>query len=330
MLDFIRNLWMFAPPVCILTGTVGNVLTLITVTSKRCMKNSFAVYLGALAVADLASLYVIVLSSWLFLAFGIDTMQTAVSCKFLGFMFRVCKMWPSILVATISVDRMLVTCCPRKRDWLGSPKSAMIVTSIILGFLLIINVHELYGFKLITVDNVTLCGVVDESYATFIDVYFTWVDTSIYFIVPTIAIIGSNILTVREVINSTKRAGHLMNVEAVRIRIQINRQIIVMAVVVSVAFILLTSPRGIYTIIRPYLLNDAEVFYIESDIDFIVSTITSILASFNFSVNFFLNAISGSRFREDLKAACSCGRSSPGGPPSYATPALHATATSGL
>ena len=301
---------MFTPPVFLLVGTVGNVLTLITVTSKQCKKSSFVVYLGALAVADLASLYVGSINAWLFYAFDIDIMLGAVSCKMLGFMFYVCKMMSSLLVATLSTDRMVCCCFPTKKDQLCSPKSAMIVISIILGFVLMINVHELYGFKVITADNVTICGFVDNGYATFFGVYFTLVDTSIYFIVPTILIIVANILTVREVISSTKRTSHLMSVAAVRSRVRNDRQMVVMAVAVSAVFLLTTSPLGITTIIRPYVLSDSEVFYASSDIDYLWWTIVGILTELNLSINFFLYVIAGRRFREDLKIAIRCGRSS--------------------
>ena len=310
MLDSLRKVWMFAPPVIILAGTVGNVLTLITVTSRRCKKNSFVVYLGALAIADTANLYFGFFNVWLLVAFDIDIMLSAVSCKILGFMIHVCAMWSSLLIATLSTDRMLCSCFPLKRDKLCSPKSAMIFTSISLGFVLMIHGHELYGFKLITVENVTFCGYADNSYATFFDVYFTWVDMSIYFVLPTIVIIVANILAVRGVINSAKLKSHLMNVSAVKRRIRNNRQMVVMAVAVSAAFVLLTSPIGIYTIIRPYVFQDSDVFYAHSDIEFLVRTIIFILAYLNYAINFFLYFISGRRYREELKAACCWGRSS--------------------
>ena len=310
MFDFSRKLWMFVGPAIILVGTVGNVLTLFTITNRRIRKNSFDVYLGALAIADTASLYVSTLNSWLFFGFDIDIMLTTISCKILGFLHHVCMMWSSLLVAALSTDKMLCICFPQKREQLSTPKSAMIVISFSLCFVIMINVHELYGFTLIAVKNATVCGYIDTSYSTFYDVYFTWVDTSVYLILPTIVIIVTNILTVRVVINSTKRVRHAMNIPAARNRIRNQRQMIFMAVAVSVAFLLLTSPFGILTIIRPYVFNASEVFYPKSNIEIIVTTITAILASLNSAINFFLYFISGSRFREDLKAACCCGRSS--------------------
>ena len=310
MLDFSSKLWMFVAPVIILAGTVGNVLTLFTITNRRIRKNSFDVYLCALAIADTASLYVSTLNSWLFFGFDIDIMLSTISCKILGFLHHVFKMWSPLLVAALSTDRMLCICFPQKRDMLSTPKAAMIVISTILSFVIMVNVHELYGFTLIVIENATVCGYIDTSYSKFYDVYFTWVDTSLYFILPTIVIIVANILTVREVIDSTKRVGHAMDIPAVRNRIRNQRQLIFMAVAVSVAFLLLTSPFAILTIIRPYVFNDSEVFYPTSDIEIIVTTIAGILGYLNFAINFFLYFISGSRFREDLKAACCCGRSS--------------------
>ena len=325
MLDSLKNVWIFTPPLCVLVGTVGNMLTLIAVTSKSSKKNSFIVYLGALAVADTASLYFVVINSWLFYGFDIDIMLTGISCKVLAFMLYTCKMFSSLLVATLSTDRMVCSCFPHKRDTIGTPKSALIIISSILAFVLVINVHELYGFELVSIENVTLCGYVDSNYASFFGTYFTWVDTTIYFTIPSIIIVVANILAVRAVIISTKRLSHLMNVEAVRIRVRTNRQMIIMAVAVSAAFFLFTSPVGIFVIVRPYIFDDTDVFYVSNDTDFALVTITNNLAYLNFAINFFLYFVSGRRFRKDLRAACTRQRNSPGVRIPYVISSLQAT-----
>ena len=300
---------MVIPPLCILVGTVGNALTLLTVTSKRGKKTSFVIYLGALAVADTASLYFIVLNAWLFYAFDIDIMLGVASCKIFGFMLHMCKMWSSLLVTTLSTDRMICSCFPQKRDLLGSRKSALIIITISFGFVFIINVHELYGFKLITMETVTFCGYVDDEYAYFYGVYFAWVDTSIYFILPSIFIMVTNIMTVKSAIKSTKQASHFMNVESARNRIHNNRQMLIMAVTVSLTFFFLTLPGGIYFIIRPYVFNDSDLFDATNHaIGYLVTTIAFNMAYVNFAINFFLYVISARQFREDFKAALPWGR----------------------
>ena len=311
MLNLLRIFWIYVPPIIILTGTVGNGLTLITIANEQTKKNSFVVHLGALAVADTAASYSTTLNAWLFYGLGIDIMLSEPSCKIFGFLHHVCKMWSSLLVAALSVDRMVGVCWPQTRDRFSTPKSALIVVSCCLGFVLIINAHELYGFTIITVDNVTFCGYIDDKYATFFDIYFIWVDNSIYFILPTVVIIVSNTVTVRKVIITTKQAGHLMrSAPAIRKRIRDQRQVIITAITVSITFILLTSPYSILTIIRPYVFDSSDMFYVQSDVEFLVTSITAMLATLNYAINFFLYFVSGKRFREDLKAAFRCGRSS--------------------
>ena len=300
-----RILWIYVPPIIILAGTVGNALTLITISNKRIEKNSFIVYLGALAVSDTASLYIITLNGWLFFGFDIDIMMGRISCKILSFLYHVIKMLSSLLVAALSTDRMLCICFPLKKEIISTPKSAKFVLSFIIGFIIVINIHELYGFRLTTIHNATLCTFIDDSYARFYDIYFAWVDTLFYFILPTIIIIVTNILTVRQVIRANKLAVHALNVPAIRNRIRNERQVIFMAIAVSVAFILL----GILIIIRCYVFIDSEVFYSTSDTESVM-TIFWNLASINFAVNFVLYFVSGKRFRENLRAACFCGRSS--------------------
>ena len=301
---------MVVPPSCIVIGTLGNILTLITVTSKHCKKNSFVVYLGALALADTTFLYGAALNGWLFFAYDIDVMLSAVSCKVFGFLLHACKMWSSLSVAALTADRAVCTRFPLKRNTFCTPTSAMIVSGLIIGFVVAMNAHELYGFKLNTVENATFCGYIDDAYGTFFDVYFRWIDASFYFILPCIVIIVSNIITVREVIIATKTTSHMMHAETVRARIRNNRQMIVTVVTVSVAFLFLTFPTGILVIIRPYIFDDTETFYHHADLDFLMTTIGYILSILNVSINFFLYVISAKRFREDLKAAFGCFRRS--------------------
>ena len=325
MLDSVRKVWLFVPPICILVGTVGNILTLITVTSKSTKKNSFIVYLGALAVGDTASLYFVVVNSWLFYAFDIDIMLNDISCRILGFLYYACTWLSSLLVATLSTDRMVCSCFPHKRDTFGTPKSAFIIISIVLAFVLVINAHELYGFTLVSEENDTLCDYVDSSYASFFENYFTLMDTTIYFALPSIIIVVTNTLTIRAVIIATKEISQMTNLETVRGRIRTNRQMTITAILVSGTFVLLISPIGIYLIVRAYVYG-AETFYMSNDTDSVIVAITENLSYFNFAINFFLYSITGRRFRQDLRAACTRKRNSSRIP--YVISSLQATQTS--
>ena len=119
--------------------------------------------------------------------------------------------------------------------------------------------------------------------------------------------------------------SHLMNLEAVRGRIRTNRQMMITAIAVSGTFVLLTFPIGIYLIVRAYIYG-ADIFYMSNDMDSVIVTIADTFSYFNFAINFFLYSITGKRFRQDLRAACTRKRNSPVVP--YVISSLQATQTS--
>ena len=133
--------------VCV--GTVGNILSIITVSNKHCKKSSYTVYLAGLAIADLLALYNIVLTYSYEDSLGINLKaSSALYCKlhfFLTGVFSGVSIW---LVVVLALERTFVVYFPFKARSFCKPKNAFIVTALLVAFFVSFNSHYVYGMRI--------------------------------------------------------------------------------------------------------------------------------------------------------------------------------------
>ena len=136
--------------VFLFVGTVGNILSVITVTNKHCKKSSYTVYLAGLAIADLLTLYtfIIVINSQQE-TFGINLTTTSpLFCKFhvaLSGLFACISIW---LMVILALERTFVVYFPFKVKSVCKPKTAFIITAMIVTFFVAYHSHYVYGMQL--------------------------------------------------------------------------------------------------------------------------------------------------------------------------------------
>lgn len=293
------KVWTFIPPVAIVVGTVGNILAFAAVTNRFTNKRSFTIYLAALAVIDTLILYNFPLAMWLRYVFGVSVEQTStVFCKLLGFTSYLFPQISSWFVVALTVERTFCSYFPIKSRILCRPKTGLAVVGIIVGVLVVLNSHMLYGMELLYFENFTACAFVSDRYADFFFGAFVWIDFLVYFLVPITIILIGNTATVAKVYNSSK--GITTSVSETRRRA--NWHILLITLLISCAFILLVSPFSLFFALKPYIFGDVEAFYSSSNTEQIVETVVYILVFFNSAINFFLYVLSGARFRRDLVA----------------------------
>ena len=136
--------------VLLCVGTVGNILSIITVTNKHCKKSSYTVYLVGLAITDILALFMNVF----FIhaqrgTFGSDlTASSPLFCKLHLPLLEVLSAVSVWLIVFIALERVLVTLFPFKAKVICKPQNAMITTASIVVFFCLFNSHFLYGMQL--------------------------------------------------------------------------------------------------------------------------------------------------------------------------------------
>ena len=298
-------IWTYAPPAIVIVGTIGNILSLLTVTNRHCRKSSFTVYLAVLAITDTAYLYVTVLSEWLANTFDIGFGSFwNIWCKMAYFLSFLASHASSWLIVALTAERTFCTYFPHKTKSVCVPRTGYIVVGTIIGVLLLMNVHLLYAVQKsdVKVNNTlsTICEIDVPGYETVYATIFAWVDFGVYFLLPVSFIVIANCATVVGVLKTNALTAALTAVNSNRMKR--NRSLLIITLLVSCAFVIFLSPVMILGVVMPDLYENTAFFQAEDNsIVYLIETILSNWAYLNHAVNFFLYILSGERFRQEFK-----------------------------
>ena len=306
-LNVAQIIWTYIPPVIIIVGTIGNVLTLIAVTNRHCRKSSFTVYLAAMAITDTAYLYSAALFGWLTRVFHFSSFWNLV-CKVTCFLTILTSHSSSWLIAALTVERMFCMYFPHKTKAACVPRTGYIVVGTIIGVLLLMDAHLLYAIQKndVTNNNTILiglpCEIVVPGYETVYANVFAWIDFGLYFLLPIFVIVIANSATVVAVLRRKTVTAALTTVNSNRVKR--NRHLLIITFLFSFAFIIFLSPVVIFGVAMPDIYFFESPYFLQIDDNVIYYIIWASLCIWSFishAVNFFLYVLSGERFRQELK-----------------------------
>ena len=135
-------------PTIVCLGTVGNILSFLTVTNRHEDKSSYTVYLASLAIVDTLSLFGIAVDTWLPTAFGINLLETWIGhpyCRLSEFtvvFFTDISAW---LIVLLTLERCFCIYFPHKVKIFCRPKNGIVITIGLVLFFLVFNSHFIYG-----------------------------------------------------------------------------------------------------------------------------------------------------------------------------------------
>ena len=191
--SFASGLVTFVYPIIAAFGLVGNILSFIAVANRHCKQSSFSMYIAALSLADTFSLITFSLHAWPNYALGVNVPDSGPAlCKLIVFLSYFSGAISTWLVATMSLERLIVTYFPSRATRLFAPKTGVIMVIVIVCVHTGLYGHLLYGHDVKTLHDVTLCGFTEENYEAFYLFYFLWIDFAAYFCLPFLTIILCN------------------------------------------------------------------------------------------------------------------------------------------
>ena len=298
------EVWTYTPLVLTVIGITGNVLSVITFCSSRCRKSSFTVYLGALAITDSIVLITALVHTWLFRVFRPDLGQYGTgSCKIIvsfTYFFSQVSSW---LVVTITVERSLCSFYIQFYQRTKNVRFGLVTVGIIVAAVALINSHIPYGITYSYYNNKTFCGFVDDSYADFFVTYYVWFDTTIYFVIPIMIIIIGNSATVIKVYQTQRAVTRTTSIGMLIVNqmTRKSRNVLIITLMVSISFIVCVSPPTLFFALKPLFFNIDQ--FRQDFGEQVAECVVYMLYCLNYSINFYLYMLSGSRFRRDLKSA---------------------------
>lgn len=290
----------------VVVGSVANILALIVMLGLTHLP--ICNYMASLALVDLIVLLVPCLLRWL-LTVDIDPRPAnAAACKILNFMSHWSFNSSAWILVAMTVDRYIAITFPLKAIRLSTPRRARIVIGILILSTAAVSAHFFVTAVVETqpVIQEPLC-VGHDKFKHFLEVTWPWIDATLYSFIPFAFLLVFNFLIIRSHRRSLAVTSLLKAEKVGEKQLSISRatrRITVTLLVVAFAFIIMTAPKVILTIIRPAVFNfkpapNKTDFQILAQYTLAASLVNLLLYG-NHSINFFLYVLTGRKFREQL------------------------------
>ena len=307
-----KHLLIYVPPVLILLGTLGNVLSFIILMRRSMRGYSTYLYLAVLSITDTLVLIVGLLRMWVGELTGYDPRDhTNGMCKtinVIGYTISIYSVW---LIVAVTVERYVAVCYPLKSLSLCNRKRACHVILSLFFIIFCLNIHLAWTAQ---VSSITIEGVDyyscdgGKKYAFLVDVVWPWVDAALYSFLPSCVILVLNILIIYNVVSARRNRSGLQSAnrkqsQEVGRASETSYRLTFMLLTISFAFLISTFPMNIALI--------CTHFYTPSAMDErgmarfkLARAITELLMYVNHSMNFYLYCATGQKFRQQLLLLC--------------------------
>lgn len=312
--DTRETLWKVIPPIIIVWGTIGNVLTVLVLFRQRKM-SSTALFLFALAVSDLVILYSGPLRNWVRVEWEKDIRTLSDSgCKAQLYLTYCSIQLSSWLLVAVTWERTMSVLLPHKVRLCCTPRRALVAIGGILVFILGYNMVIPIIMSLDGVGTY-VCAPRTQEYRDFRDNVFQWMDFTMSFALPGVLLLAGNCVIVFQ-LRRSRLNQRQMNVShgkkdgSTRDTTSVSFLMITLCVV----FFLTMTPSTALQIYYPIRLDQiTELFKTDpitawNDYQYFLflHAVSNIVGYTNASFNFILYVFSGSKFRSELKALFCC------------------------
>ena len=296
-----KHLQVIVPPILIVIGTIGNILSFIILLRKPMIRVSTYVFLAVLALVDTVFLYLGLFRIWLRDLTGIHPLDhNDIACKVLTFFGFVSSDFAVWLIVAVTVERYIAVCHPLKASRMCNTRRALSVIILILLIIMGINIHFLWTVSIKYFDelgeNVSRCDGAP---------IWPWIDGVIYSFLPFLVITVLNILIIRQVVVARRTRVLMAGQREGPTTPDSGYKITVMLLTISFAFLITTLPSSVCMIIGALMKHQTDPVDISRYV--LAQTITEHLMYVNHSMNFFLYCATGQKFRFELfRLARSC------------------------
>ena len=306
-------IWKVVPPILILLGTIGNILSIVVLTRKSIKTSTTALYLTFLAASDLCVLYTGLLRHWIRYVFNYDLRQLSeVVCKIHIWLVYSSLDFSAWIIIAFTLERVISVWCPISAKTKCSRKYATALLITILLFLLALNSHMLYGkINKDTLDEqnyvfLEYCVAINDNYYDFFTQVWPWIDLCMFCLIPVSVIIVGNCCILFRVFRShQKTRARSVSTVSMNQRTSLQRRrakhssMTAMLFTLNIVFLFTTSPISIYNIgFTHWMESGTSQDYATLDLWW---AIVNMLQYTNNSINFLLYCLSGTRFRKEVK-----------------------------
>ncbi|XP_025089448.1 FMRFamide receptor-like [Pomacea canaliculata] len=203
-----------------------------------------------------------------------------------------------MVTVAMTTERYLMIKYALKASYLFTIRRARMAVGTVTVVALFVNIHNCFtrGSSWNDALKTNVCSPLGEAGELFLHLIWPWVDASVYCYIPFFALLVLNILIITN-INQSSELFLRLSMSHSRRLIE-NRQITLMLLFVTLAFLLLVGPVGVILAVEQNLLATGSAL-VKARHSF-VRVIFNCLTYTNHAVNFLLYCISGRRFRKEV------------------------------
>ncbi|KAK6180134.1 hypothetical protein SNE40_012339 [Patella caerulea] len=288
-----RDIETISVPICATFGILGNLLSFIVLVSSSLLKSTTCMYMLAIAVFD-----TIVLINAVLTLMDLKNREVVV-CNLLSFLFYFSIHSGALLIVAMTFERYIVVKYPLKAaGWVTKTRTKRIILTVgVLSFLINIPQGTMRKIQFIAEKGEMGCFYEGESNVFFFTKIYPWIDAIVYCFIPVSSLFILNILIIKNLKNSKLNLNDCTNRQSAINKQQ--KQITIMLILVSVAFLVLTGPIGAMLVIQRYLWIPKTPGDL-ADYRLIHAVIDNMMLS-NHALNFIIYVVSGQKFRQQLK-----------------------------
>ena len=283
-----KNIWIYASPVLIIFGTIGNILSGIVMSGKRLRKQTTSVYLIALAAVDTGILFSYLPWIWIKALFNISVLDLSFAYCKIGMFFMYFANIQAWILVCVNVERLAAIFLPLKAKRLFSRRSAMIQIAIVCSVMFIFYLHIFWTQTLVDYGSGYVCAE-NPDYFTFRVYVLGWIDMFVNTIVLlSVMFLSSIAMSVKLYFQSKFGGGSGSNKTT---------SVIVMLITICVFYTLSVLPITILLANTNYFLRSYGCCYTW----LVIWPTFAVVMYSNNAVNFLLYSITAPRFREELR-----------------------------
>ncbi|KAL8603929.1 hypothetical protein ACOMHN_005149 [Nucella lapillus] len=310
--DISQALWTAVPPVVLLLGTFGNVMTVLVMQAlthrgaNQLGDPSMGVYFLCLAVSDQIVLTVGLGRKWVKTVFLYDVrLLHVVVCKLHKCVVFAGSRTSTWILVAVTSQRVLTVTWPLRQRLSSTKRRAGVVVAVMAGACCLLDSSVLVLYSHLTSSSGhAQCRPVtdgDAALAYFGDNVYPWLRIVSGSLLP-LTVLGLNNLILACKVRQSLRASRQLTQDTkhTEARAKKSSSLSLTLIVTSLAFMLLTSPISADFVIKynmPWLWRDSRL---EADA-ILADTVLDLLLYSNSAVNFYLYFLTGPTFRRGAR-----------------------------
>jgi hypothetical protein len=284
-------------PLCLVVGTLGNILNCLVFASRR-VNSASALYLLVMSLADLGTVWIGFFPRFLSPLLGYDPVQTnSIICKIRQYFVSLTLVLLRHFLCVISINQILVISYEQGRQGGNLVKKARWVTIMSVIFWAILTSPSPIFYD---VRNGVSCSPQVGAYATYVTVY----NLMIPIIIPVTIISICSCIIIKKIrrvfslvipLESSMRnaTNRIREQQKIRKELQMTRLILIQGLV----YIVLNLPNTIYTFYFLATMNDSSKSSDRLSIESFISWFCQMLLAVYCTITIFLYVVTSSKFR---------------------------------